>query len=113
MNFHKILLSLLSLFFLTIFSCKTYATINSDILTKYEIEELLRDKINYQKKVDLISNKISKKFLTECKNQVNSLGFKTISKKISIEVCKQLEGQICLAKLKKIILPLMNLCLEV
>ena len=64
-------------------------TINSGKLSKYEIEEELRSKIEIDKRLKTIGNKFNNEFLAQCKNKKNYIGISLISEK---EIKRQLGG---------------------
>lgn len=64
-------------------------TIDSGKLSKYEIEEELRSKIEIDKRLKTIGNKFNNEFLSQCKNKKNYIGISLISEK---EIKRQLGG---------------------
>ena len=64
-------------------------TISSGKLSKYEIEEELRSKIEIDKRLKTIGNKFNSKFLDQCNDKKNYLGISLISEK---EIRRQLGG---------------------
>jgi len=76
---------------LLLFGCVPQATntIDSGKLSKYEIEEQLRSKIQIDKRLKTLGNKFNSEFLDKCKNKKNYIGLSLISKK---EIKRQLGG---------------------
>ena len=70
--------TLIIIFFL---SSNLLAVINSDVLTSYEMEDYLKKKIIYKKKVDDIVFKINTKFIDKCSAKKKTIGLRLISKK--------------------------------
>ena len=70
--------TLIIIFFL---SSNLLAVINSDVLTSYEMEDYLKEKLIYKKKVDDIVFKINTKFIDKCSAKKKTIGLRLISKK--------------------------------